>query len=232
MTPGSQKRLADIEAALAKPRIEKRQRLADIEAGLASTSQISPPQTVNESDDDDVFYSTVSSPPRSTHYHIHLPPADTPRSPKRPRLERNENMNGSMLMTPPRTDGSELRGAFIGDAPPESPSLGKRKESERDRGEISQWQSIMDDQDHPFHGRAALLRGASESASHQTLSSSSQNTVAASPATPQSIKGLISDLSSTLPSYISKLERKQLASEKSNEAKARKIEELERENNL
>ena len=106
-----------------------------------------------------------------------------------------------MLMTPPRSDGRELRGGFIG-GPPESPSNGKRKEREGEGGDTSLWQSIMDDQEHPFHERAALLRGASQSVSHQAFPSSPQSTVIASNGTPESIKTLISDLSSALPSYI------------------------------
>jgi hypothetical protein len=224
------RRLADIEAALAEDAGRQR-RLADIEASIGSTSQVHrAPQTVYESDDDDVFHSTISSPPRSTHYHIHLP-SDGPSSPKRAKFDGNGNRSGSMLMTPPRSDGRELRGGFIG-GPPESPSNGKRKEREGEGGDTSLWQRIMDDQEHPFHERAALLRGASQSVSHQAIPSSPQSTVIASNGTPESIKTLISDLSSALPSYIAKLERKQMASEKSSEAKARKIEELDRENSM
>ena len=232
MTP-SQRRLADIEASLAEAEAEaaKQKRMADIEAGIASTSLLhSPTQTADGSDDSDVFHSAVSSSPRSTHYHIHLPP-DTPKSPKRPRLEQDVSGNNSMLMTPPGSDRGEFRGAYLG-APPESPSIGKRKEREDEEGELSQFQRIMRDPDHSFHERAASLKSASQSVSHQALPSPSQNPVVLSNTTPETIKTLISDLSSTLPPYIAKLERKQIASEKSSEAKARKIEELERENTL
>jgi hypothetical protein len=132
-------------------------------------------------------------------------------------------------MTPPGSDRGEFRGAYLG-VPPESPSIGKRKEREGEEGELSQFQRIMRDPDHSFHERAASLKSASQSVSHQT--SPSQNPVVLSNTTPETIKTLISDLSSTLPPYIAKLERKQIASEKSSEAKARKIEELERENIL
>lgn len=233
MTP-SQKRLADIEAALGESGVDpgKQKRLADIEAGLESASQVHPPpQTVSGSDDDDVFYSTVSpSESRSTHVHIHIPPPDAPRTPKRQRLDRDASSNSSLLMTPPRTDGRELRNVFT-DCSPESPLKRKRKEMEDDEGEMSQWQKIMGDHDSPYHERAAALRGASQSGSFQTVPTSSQTTDVPSKATPESIKTLISDLSSTLPAYIAKLERRQFASEKSNEAKARKIEELQKEIN-
>lgn len=233
MTPGSLKRLADIEAAVGRRTPSdtgRQQRMADIESAIGSTSQIySPPQATTELDDDeDVFHSTVSSPPHSTHYHIHLPPPDMPRTPKRPRLEHDGSRNNNIFMTSPRSDGSELKGPST-DVPPESPSLGKRKEREGEESGVSQWQSIMRDQEHPYHERAASLRGAIQSASPQAVPSS-QNTVVPSNLTPEAVKGLIDNVSHTLPSYFAKLERKQLATEKSNEAKVRRIEELESEN--
>ena len=227
------RRLADIEAALATSKGDagKEKRLADIETGIASTSEpegYPAPQTVDGSDDEDVFHSAVSSSPRSTHYHIHLPAqVETPRSPKRPRLGHGMNGNSSMLMTPPRSTGNDSRDAYMG-APPESPSIGKRKEREEE-GELSQFQRIMRDPDHSFHERSASLKSASQFVSHQASPLFSQNTVISSDMTPESIKKLMDDVTSILPAYVAKLERKQVASEKSSEAKMRKIEELEKE---
>jgi len=225
------RRFADIEAALAmsKGDAEKEKQLADIETGIMSTSQseaYAPLQTADGSDDEDVFLSAVSSSSRSTHYHIHLP--ETPRSPKRPRLGHGMNGNNGMLMTPPRSTGHDCRDVYMG-APPESPSIGKRKEREDEEGELSQFQRIMRDPDHSFHERAASLNNASQFPSHQASPSSSQDPVVPSSITSELVKKLMSDVTTIFPAYIAKLERKQVASEKSNEAKMRKIEELEKD---
>jgi len=226
MTP-SQKRLVDIQAALGESEVGagKQNVLAAIEGGITSNSQVHPPpQIVDELDDDDVFHSAVSATPHSTHLHIHFASPEAPRTPKRQKLDQEGS--SSLLMTPRRSGGIEFRNGFMTD-PPESPSKGKRKERDGEGGETSQWQRIMADPDSPYHDRAASLRAAS-----QTGPSSSQNTMdaAASNATPESIKALISDLYATLPPYMAKLERKQIASERSSEVKARKIEELQSEN--
>jgi hypothetical protein len=230
MTP-SQKRLADIQAALGEPEVGagKQNGLATIEGGITSTSQVHPPpQIVDESDDDDVFHSAVSATPHSAHLHIHFASPEAPRTPKRQKLDQEGS--SSLLMTPWRSDGIESRNGFMTN-PPESPSKGKRKERDGEGGETSQWQRIMADPDSPYHDRAASLRAASQYES-QTRPSSSQNTMdaAASNATPESIKALIGDLYATLPPYMAKLERKQIASERSSEVKAKKIEELQSEN--
>lgn len=130
-----------------------------------------------------------------------------------------------MLMTPPRTERPEAwNGRPV--SPPVSPLRGKGKERDEETG-MSQWDRIQADQENPFHERVASLRGLSQPAS--TLQSPSSSFSKPS-ATPESIQILLGDLTSTLPAYIAKLERKQVATEKSNEAKLKKIEDLEREN--
>lgn len=139
-----------------------------------------------------------------------------------------------MLMTPPRTDSIESRTGFAA-VGAESPSKGKGKQREGEAGSISQWQKIQADENNPFHERAASLRGLGLSSSTSTPLATPirpQLSLPITTATPESIKSLLSDLSTTLPSYVAKLERKQVAAEKSNEAKVKKIEELEKENGM
>lgn len=133
-----------------------------------------------------------------------------------------------MLMTPPGTDRTEgWNGFAVG--PPESPLKGKGKDRD-DEPSMSQWQGTQANEDNPSHERAASLRGRSHTTSASFPSPS--HSLPTTTETPESIKTLLSDLTSTLPAYIAKLERKQIASEKSNEAKLRKIGELETDNGL
>jgi hypothetical protein len=133
-----------------------------------------------------------------------------------------------MLMTPPRTDRTDVWNGFtVG--PPESPLKGKGKERD-DETIMSQYQRIQADEDNPFHERAASLRELSRTTSASLPSPS--HSLPTTTGTPESIQTLLSDLTSTLPAYIAKLERKQVAGEKSNEVKLKKIEELERDNGM
>ena len=93
---------------------------------------------------------------------------------------------------------------------------------------MSQWQRIQADEENPFHERAASLHGLSASTSLPSPSHPLPTTTG----TPESIKTLLSDLTTTLPAYITKLERKLVAAEKSSEAKLKKIGELERDNGM
>lgn len=217
-SPGaSARRLANIEAALSLGGGSSLTTQKPL--GQASGSHVDslPLFDVGDQSEDD-FFTASSSPPR------HIADQDADESPrKKPRLDSDGSGSGSggyMLMTPPRSDGNILRTGFTS-SQPESPTKGKGKDT-------SQWEKIKADKSNPFHECASSLRSASQDPStSQTVLPTSASV---SNMTPESIKTLMSDLSTALPAYIAKLERKQVAMEKSDLFKRKKIGELEEEN--
>ena len=159
---------------------------------------------------EDVYFTACSSPSCRT---LALCIEEPPRKKSRTDNDGCEIGSGYMLMTPPMSDGDTMRTGFTS-SQPESPTRGIGKATD-----MSQWETIHADETHPYH---------------QRQSQSSQITVPTSASvsntTPESIQILLSDMSTALPAYIAKLERKQGAMEKSDSFKRRKIRELEEEN--
>ncbi|EIN11883.1 hypothetical protein PUNSTDRAFT_119094 [Punctularia strigosozonata HHB-11173 SS5] len=120
-----------------------------------------------------------------------------------------------------------------------NPSPAKRHKPDPASAKMSGWNRIQSDPENPFHVRSAALRASTSASStpRQQTQSSPQNEatpVVAQVPTPApsddvsatSISTLVAQLSS-VPAYVSKLERRLAAAEKSNIAKLDRIKELE-----
>ena len=174
------------------------------------------PQFDTGDDSGDEYFTTTSSPPRRT-LSFQLDTQEPPCKKLRTDNDGFESGSGGyMFMTPPMSDGNILR-IGITSSQPESPTRGRGKGKD-----MSQWEKIHADENHPCHQHTASLR----SESSQTAAS---NPASVSNMTPDSIKTLLSGMSTVLPAYIAKLERKQVAMEKSDSFKVQKIRCLEEE---
>jgi len=147
--------------------------------------------------------------------------ADVPsRAPKRPRLEDVEDgteTGSSRSVTPPNaSQRPRCEGGLS------SPPVTPMKKRNADDGSNSQWQKMQNDQN---YFRADLQSGTLDPAGVSSLVEGSS-----SPTEPnaESISLLLDGLSN-VPAYVSKLERRNLAANKSNEAKAKRIIQLEDE---
>ena len=229
----SQRQRADITRGLSTSNPQKRTRspsasdlrkanieLALSEGGESSQTAQKPrapaspadllPQFDAWDESEDGYFTACSSPSCRT---LALYVEEPPRKKLRTDNDGCESGPGYMLMTPPMSDGDIMRTGFTS-SQLESPTGGKGKGTD-----MSQWQTIHADETHPYHQRQ------SESSQITVpISASVSNT------TPESIQILLSDMSTALPAYIAKLERKQGAMEQSDSFKRRKIKELEEEN--
>ncbi|KAH7929820.1 hypothetical protein BV22DRAFT_98622 [Leucogyrophana mollusca] len=174
------------------------------------------------------------SPSAISEHLSHAPsPPSTPQRPGREYTGGRADAEGStsMLLTPPKTTHgrngntsrqSESGGLF------DTPTKPKGKERSN-----TQWENIMQDEDHPFHQVASSLQLASPPRENQTIPRAfdpfAGPVAGETPA--EAIAGHLEALDTAKAAqYILKLERKFTAAQKSNEAKAKKIEELLAEN--
>ncbi|KZP05284.1 hypothetical protein FIBSPDRAFT_877727, partial [Athelia psychrophila] len=163
------------------------------------------------SNDEDDEYARFFSPPP-----VPDPPTPTPQ--RKMKMKMKTEYSAGMV-TPPM---STSPGPYSARATP-SAGKGKAREGGGEGEGSSQWQKIQADPANPFHAPSSSLRDT------QPTSSVPDTPGGGAGELPEEIQALV-DGASALPAFIAKLQRRNVAAERSAEAKGRKIEELQGEN--